>query len=97
MLAAQQGRDEEAITAFKKSLSSRPKYATALLNLGNLYRRQGKLDEAEKYLADALASEPMNAEVNYNLGMYMPVAIKQIEPRSIWRPRSVCARITRTR
>jgi len=41
MVAAQDGRQDEAIRDFKRSLSVRPDYVTALLNLGNLYRRQG--------------------------------------------------------
>ena len=68
MLAAQQGNATKrsqlpAIVATAARLCHR----TA--NLGNLYRRQGNLAEAEKLLNRALELQPDNPEVNYNLGM----------------------------
>src|SRR5712675_2109592 len=59
----------DAVRNFKQSLNQRPDYATALLNLGNVYRRQGNSAEAEKLLKRALELEPENPEVNYSLGM----------------------------
>ena len=59
----------EAAGNFLESLRLRPDYAIALANLGNLYRRQGNLEEAEKSLSRALELEPDNPEINYNLGM----------------------------
>jgi len=40
MMAAQEGHPDEAIKSFQQSLQLRPGYAIALLNLGNVYRRQ---------------------------------------------------------
>ena len=40
-----------------------------MLNLGNLYRRQGNFAEAEKLLNRALESQPDDPEVHYSMGM----------------------------
>ena len=41
MVAAHENLADEAIRNFQQSLQQRPTYTIALLNLGNLYRRQG--------------------------------------------------------
>ena len=51
MMDAQQGRAEDAIRDFQQSLQLRPDYAIALLNLGNVYRRQGSLEKAQESLS----------------------------------------------
>ena len=38
-------------------------------NLGDLYREQGKLEEAEQQYLEALRINPNNAEAHYNLGL----------------------------
>jgi len=58
MMAAQQGPCEEAIQNFRQSLLLRPAYATALLNLGNVYRRR-RLREGAESLKHALEIQPM--------------------------------------
>ena len=37
---------EEAITAYRKSLSLKPDFAESYINLGNILRDQGKIGEA---------------------------------------------------
>mgnify|MGYP003309912554 CR=1 FL=1 len=44
--AAQTGKLDEAIDAFKKAISIKPDYADAYNNLGNALKGQGKLEEA---------------------------------------------------
>ena len=39
MIAAQEGNAEEAMQDFQQSLLLGPGYATAMLNLGNIYRQ----------------------------------------------------------
>jgi tetratricopeptide (TPR) repeat protein len=51
MVAGQEGQMDEAIHYFQQALSEKPNYVIALLNLGNLYRRQGVVGEAEKLLS----------------------------------------------
>ena len=69
MVAAHENQADEAIRNFQQSLQQRPTYMIALLNLGNLYRRQGNFSEAERLLNRAHEIEPDRPEVNYNLGM----------------------------
>jgi len=69
MIAAEENQPDEAVRNFRKSLSLRPEYTTALLNLGNIYRRQGNLSDARQLLSRALELEPENPEANYSLGM----------------------------
>jgi Tfp pilus assembly protein PilF len=45
-------------------------YATALLNLGNVYRRQKSFAQAQEFLDQALAIQPDDPEINYSLGMF---------------------------
>ena len=64
------GRAADAIHDFQQSLQLRPDYAIALLNLGNVYRRQGTMDKAQECLTKALELQPDDPEVNYSLGMF---------------------------
>ena len=78
MIAANENHPDEAVRNFQQSLQQRPTYTIALLNLGNLYRRQGNLADAEKFLNRAHEIEPDDPEVNYNLGM---LYARQDQPR----------------
>ena len=70
MMAAQQGQLDEAIQDFEKSLGSlRPGFAIALLNLGNVYRRQRSFEKAQECLGHALELQPDDPETNYSMGM----------------------------
>ena len=69
MVAAHDNQLDEAARNFQQALQQRPAYTIALLNLGNLYRRQGNVAEAEKLLNRAHDIDPDDPEVNYNLGM----------------------------
>lgn len=57
----------KAIYAYNKSLQINPKNATAILNLGLVYTKQGLFDLAEKYFQDALNINPNNARGYYLL------------------------------
>ena len=48
-----QGKFEEAINAFKKSLSLKPNYVEAYSNIGNILSNQ-KLDEAIEFTRNLL-------------------------------------------
>ena len=47
--------DNPTLVCYRKALALRPDYASAHNNLGNLYRRQGKLDQALACYEEALA------------------------------------------
>src|SRR5688572_23380593 len=47
-------RDDEAIACYERALAARPGWGEALSNLGELMRKVGRYDEAEKYLRQAI-------------------------------------------
>ena len=57
--AAQLNKFEEAIDAFKKSISLKPDYAEAYNNLGNVLKDQGKLDEAINAYKNSISITPI--------------------------------------
>ncbi len=69
MLEAQEGRNEEAISALKEAIRLNPSYTIALENLGNVYRQQHRWAEGQSTLEQALKTDPDDAGVNYSLGM----------------------------
>src|SRR4029077_19964820 len=69
ILAAREGKTDEAIGLFEKALAINPEHAVALQNLGNAYRQKKDWDAARKTLQHALALNPDDAEANYGLGM----------------------------
>ncbi|HKC01199.1 MAG TPA: FG-GAP-like repeat-containing protein [Terriglobales bacterium] len=69
LLAAREGRTDEAIGYFQKALQLSPDHTIALDNLGSAYRRQKRWDDARGTYARALEVNPNDAEANYGLGM----------------------------
>jgi len=69
ILAAREGKTDEAIGYFQKALAINPEHAVGLQNLGNAYRQKKDWDAARKTLEHALALNPEDAEANYGLGM----------------------------
>ncbi len=69
LLAAREGKTDEAIGHFQKALEKNPDYVVALQNLGNAYRQKKEWESARKALEHAVALRPEDAEANYGLGM----------------------------
>ncbi len=69
LLAAREGKTDEAIGYFQKALEKNPDYVVALQNLGNAYRQKKEWESARKALEHAVALRPEDAEANYGLGM----------------------------
>jgi len=69
VLAAQEGRAEEAIRYFGQALERNPDDVLALKNLGNAYRQQGHMKEAREILKRALEIDRDDAEANFGLAM----------------------------
>ena len=65
---AQTGRLDEAVEAYKKSISLKPDCADTFNNIGVAFKQQGKFDEAIKSYKKSLSLKPDNAGVYYNLG-----------------------------
>ena len=70
------GDPASAETAFKTALDVNHRNIEACNQLGMLYRRQGRLDEAQFIYGEALRLDPDNANVHWNLAIlydrYLP-------------------------
>lgn len=55
-IAAKKRDPETAISSYRQAIQLYPNYDAALMNLGNVYRDRGDLDNAEYYLRRALGS-----------------------------------------
>ena len=73
--AAQTGKLDTAIDAFKKAISIKPDYADAYNNLGNALQEQGKLEEAIEAYNKALSLKPDYAEAYNNMGVELSGAV----------------------
>jgi tetratricopeptide (TPR) repeat protein len=65
----QQGKFDEAIEAYKKSLELKPEFTFSLYGLGFVYIKQGRYEEAIQPLQKLLAVEPKHVYGNHALGM----------------------------
>jgi tetratricopeptide (TPR) repeat protein len=59
---------EDAVNAYRKVLELNPGAAGALVNLGTIYYRLRKFDEAEKYYCRAIEADPGYPLAEFNLG-----------------------------
>jgi tetratricopeptide (TPR) repeat protein len=62
------GRAEESASYYKLTRKLRPDYQPAAVNLGNLYLRQNRLDEARTSFTEALTIDVNCAACRYGLG-----------------------------
>jgi tetratricopeptide (TPR) repeat protein len=69
LLAAREGRTDEAIGYLQEALKQNPDHLISLDNLGSAYRQQKRWDDARKTYEHALRVSPNDAEANYGLGM----------------------------
>ena len=69
LLAARDGRSDEAIRYFLQALQLNPDHLIALNNLGNAYRMAKRWDEARNAFERALTVNASDSEANYGLGM----------------------------
>jgi protein O-mannosyl-transferase len=63
-----QGKTNEAMQVYQRSVQLSPKNAEAQNNLGYMFLLRGNLDEAVPHFLTALESKPYFAEPHYNLG-----------------------------
>jgi tetratricopeptide (TPR) repeat protein/peroxiredoxin len=69
LLAARDGRRDEAIGYFQEALKLSPDHSIALSNMGSAYRQQKRWDDARQTYEHALAVNAEDPEANYGLGM----------------------------
>ncbi|MGH9386829.1 MAG: FG-GAP-like repeat-containing protein [Vicinamibacterales bacterium] len=68
LIARASNRPEDAESAFKRVLATDPDEAAAMVNLGQLYLQDRRVDEAVAVLRTAVVREPSNATARYVLG-----------------------------
>jgi tetratricopeptide (TPR) repeat protein len=69
LLAAREGRTDEAVEYFHSALKLSPDHLIALDNLGSAYRQEKRWDDARKTYERGLQVNSDDAEANYGLGM----------------------------
>ncbi|MFT5451728.1 MAG: putative TPR repeat methyltransferase [Enterobacterales bacterium] len=85
ILNFQQGNTVRAIELIKRSLTIKPDYPDAHNNLGNIYLKLDRLDEAQQCYQETLRLAPNRIETNNNLGILLrhmkdyPDSIKHLE------------------
>jgi tetratricopeptide (TPR) repeat protein len=62
-------RHDEARTAFEQALQIVPKFAPALVNIGNLHLEGGDAEAAIRYYESAILSDEDYALAHHNLGV----------------------------
>lgn len=62
-------RTDQARAAFEQALEIVPKFAPALVNIGNLHLEAGETDEAIRYYESAVLSDEDYALAHHNLGV----------------------------
>jgi tetratricopeptide (TPR) repeat protein len=83
-IGAGQGRVDAAITWYKRALALDPRFAGTYVNLADVYRRQGREDDAEKLLRQGLVLLPKAADLHHALGLSLvrkgdtPAALKEL-------------------
>lgn len=73
------GRQEDAMSEFRRSLDITPGYPFGLLNLGNVYLRTGRTREALTLLQQAAESLPFNPIVRNSFGAALAQADRHVE------------------
>ena len=68
---SQIGMLEEALDAYKKTISLKPDYAEAYSNMGVAYRNMGKPDEAIDAYKKAISLKPIDSDTYFNLGIVL--------------------------
>ena len=69
LLAAREGRIDEAIPYFERALELSPDHVVAMVNVGNAFRQKKDWQEAREVLERAVAASPGDPDANYSLGM----------------------------
>ncbi len=68
LIQARRGASAAAERSYQRALDLAPDFAGTMANLGALYGRAGKLEEAAQVLARAVRIDPANLEARVNLG-----------------------------
>ncbi|EFK10848.1 tetratricopeptide repeat protein [delta proteobacterium NaphS2] len=82
-LAANLGKDREAIEYYQKAIAIDDQFYPAKVNLAMLYNRQGNNKESERLLREAVAQHPELYEVAYSLGLLL-AEMKQYEDAGVF-------------
>lgn len=79
VVAANQGRFNEAIASYQTALRLDPNFVPARMNLATLYDQMGKAAEAESQLRKVVELHPKLADARYSLGLVLASDPKRID------------------
>lgn len=71
LIRVDQGELDQAETAYRSALNLQPTFTQAAVNLADLYRIQGRDEDGEKTLRQALERDPQNAAAHHALGLLL--------------------------
>ena len=92
LMLAGEGREDEAVRAFRQALGIRPDWAEAHSLLGSVLFRAGKYSEAETELRKAVALKPDYAEGWNFLGEFLKAKGKEQEAQEAFKKAQQFAR-----
>jgi tetratricopeptide (TPR) repeat protein len=92
LMLAGEGREDEAVRAFRQALSIRPDWAEAHSLLGSILFRAGKYPEAEAELRKAVTLKPDYAEGWNFLGEFLQAKGKEKEAQEAFKKAQQFAR-----
>jgi len=85
LILAEEGREDEAVRAFRQALGIRPDWAEAHSLLGSILFKAGKYSEAEAELRKAVALKPDYAEGWNFLGEFLKEKGKEREAQEAFK------------
>jgi tetratricopeptide (TPR) repeat protein len=85
LIAVREGRPEDAVQEFERSLSIEPADPVCLSNLGNVLREQGRLRESVSAYRKALGYQPEYSNALYNLAGTMSLLGEHLQAAGIYR------------
>ena len=92
LILAEEGRDAEAVKAFRQALAIRPDWAEAHSLLGSILSRAGNYAEAEAELRQAVTLKPDYAEGWNFLGEFLKARGKEQEAQEAFKKAQQYAR-----
>ena len=69
LILQQEGRNDEALTAYDEAIAQNPSDVALILNKANLYYTMGQPEKFKSMMLEASAMDPNNPDLQYNIGV----------------------------
>jgi Flp pilus assembly protein TadD len=92
--ATAKGSLTDAVEALARSVALRPGDGSAFADLGNVYLRLNRVDDAQKALRQALALDPAMPQANNTMGLVASRQGTATSPRLIFAKRSAFRKVS---